>query len=558
MNAHNWLVYIYVEKGELKKAAAELEKVDQIIEADKKDKKNLCGHETVFFYRAIAKLETAAQNLVKAEQFLRRAYNLASLIAPRDFDSQFIVKHDLGNALLEIGRFSEAEACFLECVSYYQKVFGPNHRSTLISMFSLARAMYEQNKNMGALVLLEVINHQIEQYPETLSDPRMARVKYEYAKVLRDIGDIKQAERLILASLDVEQAVFGNNLRVGSMMCHLGICQNLLGRPDEAERTFRMSLSILQNLSVFPEAMDARIKNRFAELMIDVGNTTEAEHLLDDALETLTHKYGPDHFRVARCWINHSKFLKKQGKVREADKSLRQAKEILGLSIYSIRLPGWSWESVSLVEGEKILEKIYPRPITKEHLSLTEIKSSKLDHIYLVDCSLLSFSFENTPVPSQMFAVKYANEVILLNGMGESIGLLNDALDLKLTEDRVLPYVRLFCEVLSTCGNKFIICENPEEIEWRLEASESLISKIKEKIFSPTVQIKSGPVHGGFIVDCCMLFTNYLSKVSLSVTPDGGVSMSDDTKLAEDLPVPNYMRGPSPDNSHSKSNANEK
>jgi DNA-binding winged helix-turn-helix (wHTH) protein/tetratricopeptide (TPR) repeat protein len=191
-------------------------------------------------------------------------------------------------------------------------------------------------------------------------EPGLFSPRYELASCLRVLGQVEEAEPLLL-QLVAEQEAFGDSRALASSLLVLGILYNRTGRLDDAEATHQQALNvsraiddpelsarILQNLAIIAEdrnewdeswklldlarleyqragreIIPGQLYSAQANLKMDRGELAEAEVYLEQALAAF--REAGDRRNEAMMLNNTGYLRRQQGRLEEAEQFHRQS-----------------------------------------------------------------------------------------------------------------------------------------------------------------------------------------------------------------------------------------
>src|SRR5690606_6684391 len=136
---------------------------------------------------------------------------------------------------------------------------------------------------------------------------------------------------------------------------------------------------------------------------------------------------------------------------------------------------------------------------------------------------------------------KNSDDITVLNWTNEPVYHLNVRVPILLNEDTIGLYVKFFFTYIKGKHGRFLIIDNPDEIEWKDEpppAGRKALAKMIEPL-SLTAQDKDGTFH----LQASMIFQDSLFAAKISVTPDRQVTLYDEELLVEDIPVRDDVTG---------------
>lgn len=170
-------------------------------------------------------------------------------------------------------------------------------------------------------------------------------------------------------------------------------------------------------------------------------------------------------------------------------------------------------------------------------LSLAEDKTRlrKKTLSFYPDCEFYAVTSFGTTPPTTRYAVARGGIVTLLDWTMETILKVNGIARFTLTKDTVADYVRFVLEFIKGPHGRFILVEDPAEMEFAPGATPDQKAELKGKIH--TLSVAPGPA-GGFRLRGVIRFEDVAIATDMEVTSVGGFAMVDGTEavLATGLP----------------------
>lgn len=136
---------------------------------------------------------------------------------------------------------------------------------------------------------------------------------------------------------------------------------------------------------------------------------------------------------------------------------------------------------------------------------------------------------------------KNSGQVTPLDWTNEPVYALNKAAPIVLTEETVTAYAKFFFTYIKGKHGRFLIIDNPDEIDWKDEpppAGRKALAKMIEPL-----QIVQLAGNGDFHLQASMIFKDSLFSAKITVQKDGHVVLSDEELVVEDIPVRDDVTG---------------
>jgi tetratricopeptide (TPR) repeat protein len=551
------LARILIEQRYFSEANGVLEKADGLLFRDGLPREDLAASdvETKLLAAQVraaqATLARACEMYAVADGLLREYLRFEQEAEGRWTWGISAARHELGKNLSALGRLSEAEAILSGCVEDCRMSYGAHSRNAWVSLHSLAQTLHDQGRVHAAYVLVNAANDAVDSVHSFAHHPWLSWGRETEAKLLRDLGRLDEAEALYREVIEEIEIGFGETHEsVAVTNANLAVLLTRKGQLAEAEQLFRAALALLEE-NPFPlRARIGRIQNRYAELLIDAGRNEEAASLLERARENLEAVYGPDHFRVAKCLGNFARLAERYGEAAEAERFRRRIDEINRASSFVVRVRHREWEAAPEQDRTELLQRICVAPIEVSDLGEVTVERADLSDIYGERAELIRYTFTDISPRIQKFAVRYRDEHEILDGTSNPIHRMNNTLDLKISPDKVLRYLWFFCEAfLGGAGHKFLLCERPEDIDWRddadagqKEAVEGLLVSLKAEEEAGAKKDDSSDVET-WLVPSSIVYAHIFSHVTFRVSSARRVDMIEEKQLQMNLAVASYMRG---------------
>jgi tetratricopeptide (TPR) repeat protein/predicted Ser/Thr protein kinase len=199
------------------------------------------------------------------------------------------VRHVLGEILLAMGRYQDAESHLRRALALYQQEYGAEHKQVLYVLSHLART-------------------------------------------LQLAGRIDDAEAVIGRALSMRDLLAPQHAPIlGGALTNLGAIHYAAGRLDQAEAAFREGLAVFEEV----EREDQRRVNlaitrgSLAQILAARGRLDEAGALFAEVVAEHRVAFGPQSPYLANVLTNSGEVLRQRGQLEEAEALLREALEIV-------------------------------------------------------------------------------------------------------------------------------------------------------------------------------------------------------------------------------------
>jgi len=227
----------------------------------------------------------SAGHYTEARPSLENALAIYEKILGPDHPDTALSLNNLGVLLQGQGKFTEAQPYYARALAIWEKVLGPDHSNTAFSLNNLAELYRVQGRYAEALPLYRRALACREKTLGPEHDDTLSSMN-ALALALFGQGDVAEARQLQEKLLEVHQRLHGP------------------GHPN--------TLISMNNL---------------AEVLRAQGELDAARTLLEPALDAMKRQLGPQHPRTLACLHNLAETLRVQGEVATARPMLTQALE---------------------------------------------------------------------------------------------------------------------------------------------------------------------------------------------------------------------------------------
>lgn len=186
-------------------------------------------------------------------------------------------------------------------------------------------------------------------------------------------------------------------------------------------------------------------------------------------------------------------------------------------------------------DAAALLDKINEQ-IEGQKLDTASVKILSTDLDYYPSCSFIEVSTGDPLDKRQILLLQnnQANEVYILNGTNEPIYKLNVDLPIQLNKENVCAYARFFFSFVSGRHGRFLIIDNPDDINWREEPAPNA-RKALGKMIEPLSVISEDAE--SFTLKSSIIFKDSLFEADVIVKKDGQITLTRQEILVEDIPV---------------------
>lgn len=270
------------------------------------------------------------------EKLLQHALEASRLIDKHDlkFEESARLLNETGHYCFERAQYAEAEPLFKRTLAIRERVLGPEHPDTAMSLNNLA-ALYDHQGRYAEAEPLFKRGLAIRERVLGLDHLDVALILNNLAALYDHQGRYSEAEPLYERSLDIRERALGpHHPSVATSLNNLGSLYNHQGRYADAEKVLERSLAIREKTLGLDDPDVARSLNSLAAIYIHQSRYAEAEPLLERSLDIRERALGPIHPDVARSLNNLAALYERQGRDAEArpllERSLAICEKTLG------------------------------------------------------------------------------------------------------------------------------------------------------------------------------------------------------------------------------------
>jgi len=276
-----------------------------------------------------------------------------------------------GEALMEQGRYGEAERVFRQAVSASQGLSSANTLLAATALtrlatclkslarFSEAGPLYQQalviaerasgRESAAAAAIyreLAALEHaagnwargvpfartavRIRRRALGARHPELAGDMMTLAALLDGQRDYRKSERLYARAIAILEPASAAHPDIAVALINLAAIQQARRRSKQAERLYRRALAMDEAHFGPGHPRVAFCTNNLAVLLAASGRATEAVKLFRSALSTFRQTFGASSPNVGRCLENYAEALRTLGRRKEALACARRAERILG------------------------------------------------------------------------------------------------------------------------------------------------------------------------------------------------------------------------------------
>ncbi|MBW4485841.1 MAG: tetratricopeptide repeat protein [Tildeniella torsiva UHER 1998/13D] len=227
--------------------------------------------------------------------------------------------NDLGKALENEVRYSEAEVAYLNALHCREQQLGTDHADVADSLMNLA-SIYRLMGRYEEAESLVMRSFAIYEQQLGADHPDVATSLNNLAELYRSMGRYGEAEPLYKRSLAIcEQQLGAKDPDVATSLNNLALLYSSIGRYGEAEPLYERSLAIREQQLGADHPDIAQSLNNLAGLYKSMGRYGEAEPLYERSLAIWEQQLGADHPDVAQSLNNLAELYHSMGHYEEAE-----------------------------------------------------------------------------------------------------------------------------------------------------------------------------------------------------------------------------------------------
>ncbi|KAH8598606.1 hypothetical protein B0O99DRAFT_567078 [Bisporella sp. PMI_857] len=263
--------------------------------------------------------------LVEAEQMYQRALQGYEKVWGPDHTSTLAMVNNLGNLYRNQDKLVEAEQMYQRALHGYEKVWGPAHMLTLSTVINLGNFYVHQGKLVEAEQMYQQALHGYEKawgsdYTSTLDTVHNLGLLY------KNQGKLVEAEQMYQRALQGYEKVWGpDHMSTLATVNNLGNVYTDQGKLVEAEQMYQRALQGYEKAWGPDHMSTLATANNLGLLYINQGKLVEAEQMYQRALHGYENAIGPDHTSTLSTVNNVGLLYRNQGKLVEAEQMYQQA-----------------------------------------------------------------------------------------------------------------------------------------------------------------------------------------------------------------------------------------
>jgi len=310
--------------------------------------------------RALELASLSAQRRIKYADALRHLRDAEKLTdqqrAPVEWGR---VQHEIGQALVQQGKFAEAETAYRNAIKVRSVALGPENPQTLRSRVGLVTALdFEGKATAAETEVRDVIRIQEKVLGKENPDTLAARSTLGF--VLNKEGKHSEAETELRDVIDIQTKVLGRDhadtLNSRHSLAGALYFQNKL---EEAEAEYRSILDVRKKRLGPEHPMVLMLRNNLARVLDRKGDHAQAESELRDVVEVGRKVLGPEHPHTLTFQDSLATTLREEHNFAEAEAEYRKVaaarNKVLGTA-HPLTLESEYGLALTLFQEQKISE----------------------------------------------------------------------------------------------------------------------------------------------------------------------------------------------------------
>jgi tetratricopeptide (TPR) repeat protein len=228
-----------------------------------------------------------------AEPLYRAALDLFEKMHGPEHPTTAVSLSKLAGVLRSQGDLAGARPLFERALAIQESALGPEHQDTAVTLNNIAHLLWTQGDLAGARPLFE---RALGIFERAGDDPLTTLAIHNIASVLRDSGHLGEARPLFERSLSIRERLDGpESLAVAISLTGLASLSKLEGNFSQAQSLYERAFAINKK-ELGPDHPDTASSARdLAEILQWQGKLAEARPLYERALAANEKSFGPEH-----------------------------------------------------------------------------------------------------------------------------------------------------------------------------------------------------------------------------------------------------------------------
>jgi tetratricopeptide (TPR) repeat protein len=275
--------------------------------------------------RAFELASLSAQRRIKYRDALRHLRDAEKLTDQQRAPVEWArIQHEIGQALVQQGKYAEAETAYRNAIKVRSAALGPENAQTLRSRVGLVTALDFEGKAAAAETeARDVIRIQEKVLGKENPDTLAARSNLGF--VLNKEGKHSEAETELRGVIDIQTKVLGRD-HPDTLNSRHALASALLfqNRLQEAEAEYRSILDVRKKRLEPEHPMILMLRNNLAHVLDRKGDYAQAESELRDVVDLGIKVLGPEHPHTLTFQDSLATTFREEHKFPEAEAEYRK------------------------------------------------------------------------------------------------------------------------------------------------------------------------------------------------------------------------------------------
>ena len=316
---------VYTKLGLYKEA-------EPLIENSLRIREKLFGEnslETSKSLAALGELSNLKGDYEKAEELLNKAIDIQNNLSIENELEKVKVLSELATNYSVTGKFDKSDSLYNVIIDLYSRNNIKEDETLFTILNNLALSMHESgNYNQADSLYRIAYNHQ-KKYYENKPHPELATTTYNFAQLLRDRGNLDEAQKMFEESLNMDKILNGpEHPDVAYSLQGLASVYRIKGNYDESEKLYRESLRIRRKFLGNDHPDVGYSLTNLSQLLVFMKNFDEAEKILNEALIIQKKINGEEHRSVTNIYEKLGEINLEKGNFIKAETLFNKALNI--------------------------------------------------------------------------------------------------------------------------------------------------------------------------------------------------------------------------------------
>lgn len=274
----------------------------------------------------IAEQQRKIGEFEKAERNARRVVELRRGLASGDDADLARALRNLGAALFDLSRFTDALEPYRASLEMRQRLAGGRDNAAVADSLNHLAQCLTRLGNLEEAEPLQRASFEMRRRLFGEGDEHTIAAQNNIATILMNKGDFARGEAIYREAMQRFVALNGEKHRyVGRSLRNIAACVVAQGRLDEADELLKRALAVTTDVIGPTTPETAGVLHDIAALRLAQGHPAEAEPLARQSLEIRLNKLGPSNQDSVDSRLVLGNILLASGRVTEAEPMLREA-----------------------------------------------------------------------------------------------------------------------------------------------------------------------------------------------------------------------------------------